>query len=72
MLSGFLFEIKSMPWVIQLLTYLIPPRYFVTILQTSFLAGPVWELYIPNLLALIGIALLFLLLVKTRIVKSLD
>jgi len=41
MLSGFLFEIRSMPTVIQGATYLIPARYFVTALQTLFQAGNV-------------------------------
>ncbi len=41
MLSGFLFEIRSMPAIIQYVTYLIPARYFVTALQTLFQAGNV-------------------------------
>jgi ABC-2 type transport system permease protein len=41
MLSGFLFEIRSMPAVIQGATYLVPARYFVTAIQTLFQAGNV-------------------------------
>ncbi|WP_020481632.1 ABC transporter permease [Methylomonas sp. MK1] len=41
MLSGFLFEIRSMPAIIQYATYLIPARYFVTAIQTLFQAGNV-------------------------------
>ncbi len=41
MLSGFLFEIRSMPAVIQGVTYLVPARYFVTAIQTLFQAGNV-------------------------------
>lgn len=41
MLSGFLFEIRSMPAIIQAATYLIPARYFVTAMQTLFQAGNV-------------------------------
>lgn len=41
MLSGFLFEIRSMPAFIQGITYLIPARYFVTAMQTLFQAGNV-------------------------------
>ena len=41
MLSGFLFEIRSMPPMIQGVTYLIPARYFVTAMQTLFQAGDV-------------------------------
>ena len=41
-LSGFLFEIHSMPKWIQLLTYIIPAKYFVQSLQSLFLVGNVW------------------------------
>ncbi len=40
-LSGFLFEIRSMPAGLQVVTYLIPARYLVTALQTLFQAGNV-------------------------------
>ena len=36
-LSGFLFEISSMPRWIQMLTYLLPAKYFVQSLQSLFL-----------------------------------
>ena len=42
-LSGFIFEIDSMPRPMRLLTYVLPPRYFVSSLQTLFLAGDVAE-----------------------------
>lgn len=41
MLSGFLFEIRSMPTIIQGATYLVPARYFVSAIQTLFQAGNV-------------------------------
>jgi len=39
LLSGFLFPIASMPRPIQLLTYLIPARYFLVIVRGIFLKG---------------------------------
>lgn len=39
LLSGFLFSIKNMPVVLQAVTYVVPARYFVTILQGLFLKG---------------------------------
>lgn len=72
MLSGFIFEIGSMPWPIQALTYLLPPRYFVTILQSNFLSGTEWDLFLPNLLAMIVIALFFFILTARKTVKRLD
>jgi ABC-2 type transport system permease protein len=49
MLSGMLFDIASMPQWLQLITYAVPARYLVSILQTLFLAGDVWSVLLPNL-----------------------
>lgn len=61
-LSGFIFEISSMPLIIQGLTYLFPARYFVQGLQSIFLAGDVPRILLSNGIVLAGFsALLFLL-----------
>jgi len=39
MLSGFLFDIHSMPRWLQLITFIVPARYMNVSLQTVFLAG---------------------------------
>ncbi|MDD3553623.1 MAG: ABC transporter permease [Deltaproteobacteria bacterium] len=72
MLSGFIFDIHSMPTVIQWLTHIIPARYFVTILQTLFLAGDVHGLVIKNAVYMAGLAAFFLLLVARNSRKRLD
>ncbi len=71
-LSGFLFEIYSMPFWIQLLTYLMPARYFVQCLQTLFLAGDVWRLILWNLLPMLLVGLLFFGIARHKTVKRLD
>lgn len=71
-LSGFLFEISSMPVWIQVLTYLIPARYFVTCLQSLFLVGNVWKLLFWNIWPMIAIGLVFLLITARKTVKRLD
>lgn len=64
-LSGFIFEIDSMPWPIRWLSSILPPRYFVSSLQTLFLAGDVKEVLVPNTLILAcGALVLFTLLVR--------
>ncbi len=64
-LSGFIFEIASMPTPIRFLTYLLPPRYFVSSLQTLFLAGDVPQVLVPNTLILAAYgAVLFLALLR--------
>jgi len=59
-LSGFIFDVASMPRAVQILTLLIPARYFVAVLQTVFLAGNVWSVIVPNSLALALMAAFFL------------
>jgi ABC-2 type transport system permease protein len=39
LLSGFIYSIQNMPKVIQGISYLVPARYFVTILNGVFLKG---------------------------------
>ena len=59
MLSGFLFDLRSMPTAVRLITYVLPARYYVALLQSVFLAGDVWSVILPNtiVLALMAIAL---------------
>jgi len=59
LLSGFLFEIDSMPAPIRLLTYLVPARYLIPQLQTVFLAGDDWQLFIPDMAMLLGFGTFF-------------
>lgn len=60
MLSGFVFEIASMPWLIRLTTHVVAARYFVPCLQTLFLAGDTWSIIWPNTLAMALLAAFFL------------
>lgn len=56
MLSGFLFDLRSMPAAVRLITYVLPARYYVALLQTVFLAGDVWSVIVPNAAVLGGMA----------------
>jgi ABC-2 type transport system permease protein len=60
LLSGFIFDIGSMPAVVQAITHVIAARYYVAILQTVFLAGNVWSVILPNALGLVILATIFL------------
>ncbi|ASJ72661.1 ABC transporter permease [Granulosicoccus antarcticus] len=62
LLSGFLFEIESMPLPIRALTTLVSARWYVEGLQTVFLAGDVWCLLGKDMLILAcqGVALVLL------------
>ncbi len=72
LLSGFIFEINSMPRPIQAITHVFAARYYVSILQTIFAAGDIWSVILPNALALIIIAAIFLILVRRKTVKRLE
>lgn len=50
--SNFVFEIDSMPLALRLISYGVPARYYVSTLQTEFLAGDVWSVIVPDLIRL--------------------
>lgn len=60
MLSGFVFEVRSMPLPIQAVSAIIPARYFVTAMQTVAQAGDVWSVLSRSLLGLTLAAIGFL------------
>ncbi len=62
LLSGFLFEIPSMPTPIQWVTYVIPARYLIPSLQTVFLAGDLWPLFLRDIAAMVVFGLILLTL----------
>lgn len=59
-LSGFVFPIENMPKIIQYFTYLIPLRYFLTIIRGAILKGTGFHDYYFQLgmLLLIGVSIL--------------
>lgn len=70
--SNFVFEIDSMPWALQLISYAVPARYFVSTLQTLFLAGDIWSVILPDLLGLAAIATGFFTLTAITTRKRLE
>lgn len=72
MLSGFIFEISSMPLPIQILTFLIPTKYFIKCLLSLFLVGNVAAIIVPNLIAMLIIAALLFLVMINKTKKRLE
>lgn len=68
LLSGFVYAIYNMPKFLQILTYLIPARYFVTILKGIYLKGVglniLW--FETLLLSIFGVAMIILANVKLK------
>jgi ABC-2 type transport system permease protein len=71
-LSGFIYEIRSMPAVIRAITYLIPARYFVTAMQTLFQAGNIWPVLVPSMLFLSLTSLFFLGITALKTRRTLE
>lgn len=72
MLSGFLFDLRSMPTAVRLITYALPARYYVALLQSVFLAGNVWSVIVPNTLVLAAMAAMLALASRQVLHKTLE
>ncbi len=71
LLSGFIFDIRSMPAFVRAFTYILPARYYVSIVQTIFLAGDVWTVILPNSLILALMAAILLNMARRSLRKEL-
>jgi len=71
-LSGLIFDLESTPRFIQIISHVVPARYFVAISHTLFMAGDVWSVLLPNALALAVMAVLFISLAFRKITKRLE
>jgi ABC-2 type transport system permease protein len=60
MLSGYIFEIKNMPRLMQYVTYLIPARYFILIIRGIMLKGSDITVLWVEAVFLIGLTMLLL------------
>ena len=71
-LSGLIFDLESTPQMIQVVSHVVPARYFVTISHTLFMAGDLWSVLLPSGLVLAGMAVFFLSLAYRKISKRLE
>lgn len=70
-LSGLLFDLESTPRLVQVISHIIPARYFVTISQTIFLAGNVWSTLLPAAGVLALMATVLLAATRKKLVRRL-
>jgi ABC-2 type transport system permease protein len=70
MLSGFIFPISSMPHALQLITTIVPARYFLVALRGIVLKGTPLALLWPQMLALVVYALAMLTLASVRLARE--
>jgi ABC-2 type transport system permease protein len=59
MLSGFIFPVESMTRPFQVLTAIIPARWYMTLTRSLFLRAPTLAMIAPALAALSALAALF-------------
>ena len=71
LLSGFIFTIANMPRVIQVITYLVPARYFVAILKGIYLKGVGLEILAGQVGLLAVYAAAMVLLARLKFKKKL-
>ena len=61
MLSGFVFDIRNLPFVIQIISQILPATHFMSLIKTLFLGGDDWGLWLKecSIFILYVIALMF-------------
>lgn len=71
LLSGFIYPIENMPVWLQVVTYVVPARYFVEILKGLFLTGAGLDVLWPQMLLLTAYSLIVLGLARRKFQKRL-
>jgi ABC-2 type transport system permease protein len=62
LLSGFIFPVENMPVVLQWLCYIMPPKYFITIIKSIMLKGNGFRYIAFETAVLAGFTAFFILL----------
>jgi len=63
LLSGFVFPISSMPEILQYITRILPPRYYITFIESEFMAGTVTSIVIKSSIFLLILGLILFIAV---------
>ncbi|MBR1479981.1 MAG: ABC transporter permease [Alphaproteobacteria bacterium] len=72
MLSGFIFEVKSMPIWLQFFSYIFPAKYFVSSARTICLVGDIWEVVLRDTVVLTVMAAALLHFLKKKLKKNVE
>jgi ABC-2 type transport system permease protein len=71
LLSGFIFTIANMPRAIQIVTYIVPARYFIAILKSIYLKGVGLEIIGGQIILLIIYGAFMVILARVKLKKKL-
>ncbi len=66
MLSGFIFAVKNMPVVLQVISRIIPATYFVKVIRGVMLKGAGLEILLPQVAYMVALMLVFLVVASKR------
>lgn len=72
LLSGFMFSISNMPAPLQIVTYIVPARYFVTILKAIYLKGSALNLLVFETVLLSIFGFLVFMIANKKFKKRID
>lgn len=72
MLSGFVFDLRNMPVVIQMISKLLPATHFMGLIKTLFMAGDYWPDILQSCAILTLYAIILIALTRRSLAKKLD
>ncbi|MCP8894880.1 ABC transporter permease [Shinella daejeonensis] len=72
MLSGFVFDLRNTPVVIQVISQLLPATHFMGLIKTLFMAGDYWPDILRNCSILAFYAIVLIALTRRSLAKRLD
>lgn len=72
MLSGFVFDLRNVPAVVQVISHLLPATHFMQLIKTLFLAGDNWSMLLRDCSILLLYAVLLTFAVHRTLRKKLD
>jgi ABC-2 type transport system permease protein len=71
LLSGFIFPVENMPWPMQVLCSVMPPKYFITIIKGIMLQGNGLAYMWKETLILMGFTTVFIIVSIKKFKKRL-
>lgn len=72
MLSGFVFDLRNVPVVIQVISQLLPATHFMALIKTLFLAGDHWPSILRSVSVLSLYAVVLIFATRARLRKTLE
>jgi ABC-2 type transport system permease protein len=72
MLSGLIYEIETMPKIMQIITFIVPAKYLINCLRTLFLMGNEFSILLPNIFGLVVLNFLIYFGIYRKTKKSIE